>query len=210
MFYLVSSLPTLLTSLSLYFTFHFAVTYTYKHIHIHKHTYTYTGDYGNTFLSRNNNFQNEPSVACNAITKALLWAIESVRKMETNLGSSSSSNSNRNSTSIRNSNRYSNGNSKSSKHGNSNINSNSNSNINSNINSNSTLDLKDIFWIPFGRQFIGILINHISSMKITEEGSKTLLIDIDQYVNCIKLFNIDNNSTSNSTSTSAKDIIDMM
>lgn len=43
------------------------------------------------------------------------------------------------------------------------------------------LNLIDAFWRPLGRQFIGGLIMHLKKQKISIDGSKVLLRDIDEY-----------------------------
>ena len=43
------------------------------------------------------------------------------------------------------------------------------------------LNLIDAFWRPLGRQFIGGLIVHLKKQKISIEGSKVLLRDIEEY-----------------------------
>jgi hypothetical protein len=51
------------------------------------------------------------------------------------------------------------------------------------------LDLKALFWRPFGRQIIGTLISHIRKQKISEEGSVLFMKDIQEYQNVFnKLF----------------------
>lgn len=45
------------------------------------------------------------------------------------------------------------------------------------------LNLADLFWRPFGQQFMGVLISHIRKTVVSREGASTLLRDIDEYCN---------------------------
>ena len=50
------------------------------------------------------------------------------------------------------------------------------------------LDLDECFWRPFGRQFVGALISHLRRLRISEEGAATLLLDLDQYLSALRMF----------------------
>jgi hypothetical protein len=50
------------------------------------------------------------------------------------------------------------------------------------------LDMKENFSKPIGRHFMSILIAHLRRMSISEEGSKTLIKDIDEYLAVMKIF----------------------
>jgi hypothetical protein len=42
-------------------------------------------------------------------------------------------------------------------------------------------DLKELFWKPLGQQFVGAIISNIRRWKITMDGGKVLLRDLDEY-----------------------------
>ena len=46
-----------------------------------------------------------------------------------------------------------------------------------------SFDMINLFWKPLGQQFIGILISHIRKYKISIEGGKLLLRDLEEYQN---------------------------
>jgi hypothetical protein len=43
------------------------------------------------------------------------------------------------------------------------------------------IDLLQVFWKPFGQQFIGLLITHLRRQTINVEGSRQLLRDLEEY-----------------------------
>jgi hypothetical protein len=45
------------------------------------------------------------------------------------------------------------------------------------------LNMKDNFWRPLGQQLMGIIITHIRKQRITQDGAKVLLRDLDEFLN---------------------------
>lgn len=54
--------------------------------------------------------------------------------------------------------------------------------IRSNLPSLGGINLDDYFWLPFGKQFIGLLISHLRNKKVTPEGAFVLMKDLEAYV----------------------------
>jgi hypothetical protein len=47
----------------------------------------------------------------------------------------------------------------------------------------SSLDMRRLFWLPFGQQLMGTLISHFRKQKISQDGTHKLLKDFDEYYN---------------------------